>query len=140
MEKQTLQNRRKFLVGAGSLGAATIAAAGIGMEPFLGSITSIALGADVDPGTNRRAADCARLRRAVAQENLRGTLSSLGHRANGDEELYAGRIANYSKGLPHNNDGTVVESSYGSLLAALSSGSPNDFRSEEHTSELQSLV
>lgn len=127
MEKQTLQNRRKFLVGAGSLGAATIAAAGIGTEPFLSGARSTALAADVDPGKNRRAADCARLRRAAAQENLSETLPGLEHRANGDEELYAGRIASYSKGLPHNDDGTVDETSYRSLLTALSSGNPSDF-------------
>jgi hypothetical protein len=127
MEKRNMQNRRRFLVGAGSLGAATIAAAGIGTEPLLGSVRSAALAADVDPGKNKRAAECARLRRAAAQENLSQTLPGLEHRANGDEQLYAGRIANYSKGLPHNDDGTVVESAYRSLLAALNSGSPNDF-------------
>jgi len=47
--------------------------------------------------------------------------------SNGDEERYANKIASYSKGLPHNDDGTVVVSTYNTLVQALKSGRPADF-------------
>ena len=47
--------------------------------------------------------------------------------ANGDEELYANRISNYSKGLPHNALGEVDTGAYHALLRALHTGSPEDF-------------
>jgi len=47
---------------------------------------------------------------------------------NGEEDDYAGtRIANFSKGLPHNGLGEVDPTAYHALLAALSSGNPDDF-------------
>jgi len=49
------------------------------------------------------------------------------HPANGDEDLYPNKIASYSKGLPHNADGTVVLSAYAAMLKALNSGSNDDF-------------
>lgn len=47
--------------------------------------------------------------------------------ANGDEALYARRIASYSKGLPHNARGEVSTSAYNAFLTALSTGKPSDF-------------
>lgn len=49
------------------------------------------------------------------------------HSTNGEEELYHNKIANYSKGLPHNNLGEVDLSAYNALLSALSTGNPDDF-------------
>ena len=49
------------------------------------------------------------------------------HPSNNDENLYANKIACYSKGLPHNDDGTVSLSAYAALLQALNSGRPSDF-------------
>ena len=49
------------------------------------------------------------------------------HPDNGDEALYANKIGNYSKGLPHNNRGEVQLGAYDSLILALSSGRPADF-------------
>ena len=49
------------------------------------------------------------------------------HTANGDEEELPGRIACYSKALPHDPLGVVEPRAYGFLLAALRSGKPNDF-------------
>jgi membrane-associated phospholipid phosphatase len=46
---------------------------------------------------------------------------------NGDEELYANRLGNYSKALPHNSLGEVDSKSYDTMLKALSSGDPADF-------------
>src|SRR5438477_11965499 len=49
------------------------------------------------------------------------------HPANGDEQRYPGYIANFSKGLPHNDQGEVDPQAYGQLLTALGSGHWKDF-------------
>src|SRR6266545_3560526 len=47
------------------------------------------------------------------------------HVCNGEEDDYAGtRIANFSKGLPHNDLGEVDPAAYNALLVALASGDP----------------
>jgi hypothetical protein len=46
---------------------------------------------------------------------------------NGDEQLYANRIASYSKGLPHNDLGEVDLNAYNAYLQALNSGQWADF-------------
>lgn len=45
---------------------------------------------------------------------------------NGEEEAY-GYLANFHKGLPHNQFGEVQHSAYRALLTALTTGDPNDF-------------
>jgi hypothetical protein len=62
-----------------------------------------------------RAAELARDRAIVAQT------------PNGEEQLYPNRIANYSKGLPHNAFGEVDPGAYDSFLGALRSGDPARF-------------
>jgi membrane-associated phospholipid phosphatase len=52
---------------------------------------------------------------------------TLQHAVNGDETLYANRIGNYSKGLPHNSFGEVDPAAYQSLLDAIDSGDPAGF-------------
>ena len=47
--------------------------------------------------------------------------------ANGDEPRYQNRIANFSKGLPHNRIGEVDPAAYEQLLRALRSGEMQDF-------------
>jgi hypothetical protein len=47
--------------------------------------------------------------------------------SNGEESTYPAFIANYSKGLQHDNIGEVRPSAYRALLKALLSGSPEDF-------------
>jgi hypothetical protein len=49
------------------------------------------------------------------------------HPTNGDEALYPNKIANYSKGLPHNLLGEVDIAAWNSLIRALTSGDPADF-------------
>jgi membrane-associated phospholipid phosphatase len=66
-----------------------------------------------------------RLRRRAAERLERRPLPR--HLANGDEEELPGRIACYSKALPHDPLGVVEPRAYGFLLAALRSGKPNDF-------------
>ena len=104
--------RRAFL---GQVGAATVAAGVIGVE------------ANAATGSNQRANDCAKLRRDAAMAGLQATPQNLQHPNNHDEELYPNKLGNYSKGLPHNNDGTVVLSAYNALVQAINSGRPADF-------------
>jgi hypothetical protein len=49
------------------------------------------------------------------------------HRSNGDEELYANRIGNFTKCLPHNQLGEVDRHAYESLMQALRTGNPDEF-------------
>jgi hypothetical protein len=105
--------RRTFL---GGVGAATIAVTVIGRGQV-----------EAAPGSNQRANACAKLRRDVANAGLQTTPQNLQHPNNQDENLYPNKIGNFSKGLPHNDDGTVVLSAYNALLQAINSGSPADF-------------
>jgi len=105
-------NRRKFLT---QVGAATIAASVIKVD------------AHAATGSNQRANECAKLRRDAAVAGLQATPQNLQHPNNQDENIYPNKIGNYSKGLPHNNDGTVVLSAYNALVNAINSGRPADF-------------
>src|ERR1041385_6751629 len=105
-------NRRKFLT---HVSAATIAA------------TVVPSRISAATGSNQRANACAKLRRDAASEGLQTTPQNLQHPNNQDELLYPNKIGNFSKGLPHNNDGTVVLNAYNALLQALNSGGPADF-------------
>jgi hypothetical protein len=49
------------------------------------------------------------------------------HPTNGDEQLYPNRIANYSKGLPHDSRGEVDRAAYDALVRALGTSSTADF-------------
>ncbi|HEX3186405.1 MAG TPA: vanadium-dependent haloperoxidase [Pyrinomonadaceae bacterium] len=114
-------NRRAFL---GSVGAATLAAGAIGVEPLLQNEKSQVQAAT---GSNQRANQCAKLRRDAAAAGLQATPQNLQHPDNNDEELYPNKLGSYSKGLPHNDDGTVVASAYAALIQAIDSGRPADF-------------
>lgn len=105
-------NRRKFLT---QVGAATIAASVIKVD------------AHAATGSNQRANECAKLRRDAATAGLQATPQNLQHPNNEDENIYPNKIGNFSKGLPHNNDGTVVLSAYNALVNAINSGRPADF-------------
>ena len=105
--------RRTFLTQVGVASAATVAASVIKVEAASGS--------------NQRANDCAKLRRDAANAGLQATPQNLQHPNNQDENLYPNKLGSYSKGLPHNNDGTVVLSAYNALLQAVNSGRPADF-------------
>ena len=105
-------NRRKFLT---QVGAATIAASVIKVD------------AHAATGSNQRANECAKLRRDAAVAGLQATPQNLQHPNNEDENIYPNKIGNFSKSLPHNNDGTVVLSAYNALVNAINSGRPADF-------------
>ena len=117
-------NRRAFLTHAGVAGAASLAAGVIGVEPLLQTERSQVQAAS---GANQRANACAKLRRDAANAGLQATPQNLQHPNNQDENLYPNKLGSYSKGLPHNDDGTVVLSAYEALVKAVNSGVPSDF-------------
>ena len=119
-------NRRNFLSQVGVAGAATLAAGVVGVEPLLNTARSSAQAAP-PPNSNQRANACAKVRRDAAQVGQQSTPQNLQHPSNNDESLYPNKLGSYSKGLPHNNDGTVVLSAYNALLQAVNSGNPADF-------------
>ena len=123
-EKQKQPTRRTFLTRAGIAGAGTLAAGVIAAEPLFQSKGSRVNAAQ---GSNQRANACAKLRRDAAQAGLQATPQNLQHPTNNDENLYPNKLGSYSKGLPHNNDGTVVVSAFNALVNAFNSGRPTDF-------------
>ena len=126
MENESLQpNRRAFLSQVGVAGAATLAAGVIGVEPLLQADRSQIHAATT--GSNQRANACAKLRRDAATAGLQATPQNQQHPNNDDENLYPNKLGSFSKGLPHNDDGTVVLSAYEALLKAVNSGAPADF-------------
>ncbi len=130
MHKSPFPTRRKFLGTMSAAGATTLAAGVVGIEPLInrGGSTTVQA-APLAQGPNHRAQDCAKIRRDVAQAGLHDTPPNLEHPANTDESIYPNKIGSYSKGLPHNSNGTVVLSAYAAMLKALDSGSQVDFNS-----------
>lgn len=120
-------NRRQFLGKVGTATAATIAAGAIGLEPLLGTKSSTAQATAVGQGSNQRAHDCEKVRKEAAEDGRTATPQNLLHPTNPDDDLYPNKLGSYSKGLPHNSDGTVVLSAYNTLVQALSSGNPAAF-------------
>lgn len=78
-----------------------------------------------DPRAMARREDALRTRERAARIAYHRPLPD--HEANGDEERYANRIANFTKGLPHNQLGEVDPAAYDALLKAVRSGRPADF-------------
>jgi hypothetical protein len=96
---------------------------------FLGGLTVAPLaraGYDAATGTPEQRRNMAlQIRENVA--TFENTLPIPAHPVNGDEQRYPSYIANFSKGLPHNDRGEVDPQAYGQLLAALGSGHWSDF-------------
>lgn len=126
MNKDRVQeDRRAFLGKVGMAGAATIAVGVIGTEPLLQTEHSTAQAALQN--SNQRANACAKLRRDAANAGNAATPANLQHPQNNDENIYPNKLGSYSKGLPHNNDGTVDLAAYAAFLKAVNSGQPSDF-------------
>jgi hypothetical protein len=136
MRNLNTKDRRSFLK---KMTAATLAAGAVGVEPLLQTkganaqtsqsiqIPDLSRASNTLQGSNQRAVECARIRIEGAVKGLIDTPPNLQHPANVDEALYPNKLGSYSKGLPHNNDGTVVLSAYAALRQALNSGRPSDF-------------
>lgn len=106
-----------------------IATLGIGASAALGGL------AGYSPGglrTDRASSEKARRADEVLRRRRRAALLQrqqplpLGL-TNGDEERYAEKVANYSKGLPHTETGQVDLAAYEAMLKALRSGRSRDF-------------
>ena len=122
--KPSSRSRRRFM--------GTVTAGVAALPPLLASITGEARAQEVEPLSDigpvsgkkrKKQAFNLRVARAQAEKDL----ALADHSTNGDEDRYANRIGNYSKGLPHNSLGEVNLSAYDSYIKALSSGKPADF-------------
>ena len=113
-EKPGHVNRRSFL---GGVTAATVAAG------FLG-LPTIAEAKEIGPENpvQRREDEWGRRNGDAAAEKLLPPK----HPTNGDEERYFNKIANFSKGLPHDALGGVELPAYTGLITALTSGLASD--------------
>jgi membrane-associated phospholipid phosphatase len=115
--KTPTASRRSFL------NTAAWTAGAIGLSPLLKS-----------PGTTAEAATTFGRQRAIQAFTIRKQAALdefferlVSHPNNGDEQRYANKIGNYSKGLVHNAVGEVDLGSYNSYLAAIRGGRPRDF-------------
>lgn len=119
-----LLTRRGLLTGAG-LGSAALAAGG-----FLGALETAeaakpaAKGRPASP-PDHRLAQAFDIRMQAARHAR--DLGAAAHLTNGEEESLPGRVACYSKGLPHDHNGNVDPKAYDIYLGALRSGRPEDF-------------
>jgi hypothetical protein len=112
-------SRRRFLNYLGAAPAlTTLAGAGLVSAPG-----ALAATGPLDPSQRRHRAFVIRRDAAIYQRDAPPTPSV----SNGDEDAYANRIANYSKGLPHNDLGEVDSNAYNAFLRALNSGNWADF-------------
>ena len=116
-------DRRRFLGRVGITTTLT-AAAGAALPSLL--TPRILEAEEIGPvNDQRRRAQAFRVRVQAATAEF--TIPLPQHPTNGDEELYASKIASYSKVLPHNALGEVDLSAYEALIRALSSGNQADF-------------
>lgn len=92
----------------------------------LASILSFSVSAEVlGPLTPiERATEAFNLRLMEAQRNFDEPLPA---QSTNNDELLPGKINSYTKGLPHNDEGIVDETAYGTLIHALKTGNPADF-------------
>ena len=128
MSRPVPPNRRQFIGRAGLATAAAVAAGTIGLEPLLGSTSSTASAAAVNPLSNQQRRNKAyNIRHDLARSNMQGTPSQLSQTPNTDDDAYTDKRGSYSKGLPHNADGTVVVSAYNQMVKALTTGAQSDF-------------
>jgi hypothetical protein len=104
------------------LGAAPALTAFAGAE-LVSSPSAFADTGPLDASQRRHQAFVIRRDAAIFQRDAPPTPSI----SNGDEEAYANRIANFTKGLPHNDLGEVDLNAYHAYLEALNSGKWADF-------------
>lgn len=124
-------SRRGFLGGLGGLGGIALLSGTVGASGLLASCDESARGQINScgsigplPGGSRKDA-VYKLRVDAAGLEKASPLAA--HSCNGDEALYESRIANYSKGLPHNDLGEVDADAYDKMIHALETGEQADF-------------
>jgi len=117
--------RRSFLKNLG------FAAASLSSLPLLSGAFNKAQAANFFYGTTPSTQVLARRSKSLSIRQfaamIQYSLNIPSQTPNADERLYTGRIANFSKGLPHNNLGEVDPSAYDRLLTAISSGRHSDY-------------
>jgi membrane-associated phospholipid phosphatase len=126
VNETTSPDRRKFLGQFGGATAATVAAATVGLEPLLGRGRGAATAMDIGNITGAERADRAMEIRMDSARRERAVLVPA-HPDNRDEERFANRIGNYSKGLRHDAKGEVFPAAYDALLGAIRGGRFSDF-------------
>jgi hypothetical protein len=122
--------RRGFLLGVGGLATAALVPGGwLGSEPTTSGSASSRLpsGSGSALDLEARRARALQLRITTAQRQLADPFPRPA--PNGDEDRYGVvGLANFTKALPHNHLGEVDPGAYRTLLRALRSGRPQDFR------------
>jgi hypothetical protein len=118
-ELTRLPNRRAFL---SYIGAAQTLTAFAGVE-LLSNQSVFADTGPLNAPARRHRAFVIRRDAAIYERDAPPTPSI----SNGDEDMYANRIASYSKGLPHNDLGEVDLNAYNAYLQALHSAQWVDF-------------
>jgi hypothetical protein len=122
-------DRRTFLRRAGAGAATVLAASAIGAS--LAPPEAAAINVGSGPMGRRRLS--LRRRAAYSYRRKAARLAARRNRPlallvnNGEETDYPGRIANYSKALPHNALGEVDAAAYEALLKAVRTSTPADF-------------
>ena len=117
-------SRRKFLGDVSGVAVAATMGA-IGLEPLLGSGSSVARADDHgSPGT-ARANEAHEIRLQAA--NAERAVHIPHHPTNGDENRYPDKCGTYTKCLPHDAFGRVDLGAFQSFVAALNSRRPADF-------------
>jgi hypothetical protein len=111
-------SRRKFIGRLGRAAASiTVSAAGFATAATAAQSNSTAA---PDSNAGNRAQQSFQNRRNAALAELNVAVPT--QVTNGDEQLYANRIGNFSKGLIHNSIGEVEQASYHSMLHAIRQG------------------
>lgn len=122
-------DRRGFLGKLGSLAAGAAAVSGLSVTPALVGTPGSEAAAKENGGpltAKKRRAKAAAVRVKIANANAKRPVFK--PEPNGDEQLYASRIGNFSKGLPHDPvTGEVDPDAYDALMKAVSSGKYDDF-------------
>lgn len=114
-DERSTVSRRGFLSGMAGLGGMALAGDALAGSPVLAEPAS----------TDGRLGEAFEIRRRAAEHARHRGMAAL--QANGDEDRLPGRIACYSKGLPHDKKGEPDSKAYDVLLKALSSGEHEDF-------------
>jgi hypothetical protein len=115
-------SRRQFLGRAA--GTAALTMTGVGVGSVATALPALAVAPSGTGGLLRRN-QAFNIRLGAANYQKNRPLPA--HRDNGDEALYATRIGNFSKTLPHNAAGEVDPAAYNALRTACLSGSEADF-------------
>jgi hypothetical protein len=122
-------SRRKFLGGLGGATAAVVATGVVGLESVAnaaaGPVEDFVTEAGGNPAGRTRRNGSWQVRKDAANYWVKQQPGL--HNTNGDEQRFANKIGNYSKGLPHNTFGEVDLAAYASMVKACTTGNPDDF-------------